>query len=52
MVIGLKVFVIAPAILGITIAESRKYAPSNSIKFPKTTGYGLRINLIIVFDAR
>ena len=50
--IGVKVFDRTPAIFGMTIAESRKYAPNKSMKLPKTTGYGLLINLIIVFDAR
>ena len=47
IVIGLVVFVKALAMFGITIAESKKYAPSKSMKLPRTIGYGLLINLII-----
>ena len=33
-----EVLVRAAAIFGITIAESKKYAPKNNMKLPKTTG--------------
>ena len=38
IVIGLVVFDNTPAMFGITIAESKKYAPRRSMKLPKTIG--------------